>query len=653
MVSTSLFTGLSGLRAQQRYIDVIGNNLANVSTPGFWASRMTFGDILSFTMRSGSGPSAQFGGQNPMQVGLGTEIASIDVNTEQGTFQNTGRSLDVAIQGRGFFTLTDGIRTYYTRVGTFGLDSSRTLVDLRSGYRVQGASGANITVPLTDTLPPQQTGEITFQGNLPARVTGPLEEILESSAPFLQGTAATQTGAPPSGTTYDVSSFLNRTLLVAVNGGAQQTVTLAPSAFANPAAATGAEVQALFAGISGITTSLSAGTGAVTLQTVRLGTSSTLKLDDGPNAAGLLQALGLNASLQTGTETAATAATDLNQLTQRSTPYVAGDQITVAGTNPDGSAVSDTFVYGTTGTTLGDLLDFINDTYDSAQVSGTITSTGAIRLTATQKQPASLSLVLSDAPSNTGASSFPSMSTIQEGEGPDTATTSIDVVDALGRTHSVTLTFQRSTLDPSSWDLTASIDPTDGVVASGQVSSIRFNQDGSFNVVGGGTNSLSFQFNGINTTQNVTVNLGTSGSFNGVSMVGDNTTVAATGQDGFVAGQLLNVAFEAAGRLQGFYTNGQTRTLDTLRLTVFPNEAGLLRQGDTLFTASPNSEDPIATTAGAAGAGVIRAGALENSNVDIAEEFVKMITAQRGFQANSRVITTADEILAELVNIIR
>ena len=97
MVSTSLFTGLSGLRTHQRYIDVIGNNLANVSTPGFWSSRTTFGDILSFTMRSGSGPSNNFGGQNPMQVGLGTQIASIDLNTEQGTFQNTGRSLDVAI----------------------------------------------------------------------------------------------------------------------------------------------------------------------------------------------------------------------------------------------------------------------------------------------------------------------------------------------------------------------------------------------------------------------------------------------------------------------------------------------------------------------------------------------------------------------------
>jgi flagellar hook protein FlgE len=86
---------------------------------------------------------------------------------------------------------------------------------------------------------------------------------------------------------------------------------------------------------------------------------------------------------------------------------------------------------------------------------------------------------------------------------------------------------------------------------------------------------------------------------------------------------------------------------------MFTNEAGLQRVGDTLFAGSPNSDDPIATTANAAGAGMVRAGKLENSNVDISREFVNLIEAQRGFQANSRIITTTDEILAELMNIVR
>lgn len=136
-------------------------------------------------------------------------------------------------------------------------------------------------------------------------------------------------------------------------------------------------------------------------------------------------------------------------------------------------------------------------------------------------------------------------------------------------------------------------------------------------------------------------------------MLGNVGTVAATNQDGYGPGTLLNVAFDRGGNMTGFYSNGQSQVLDTLRISLFPNDAGLLRAGDTMFVQSPNSNNPIATTAGSGGAGTIRPGSLENSNVDIAQEFVNLIEAQRGFQANARVITTVDEILAELMNIVR
>lgn len=657
MATISLFTGLSGLRTHQRYLDVIGNNLANVSTPGYWASRATFSDILSFTMRSGSGPSGNFGGRNPMQIGLGAQIASIDLNTNQGTFQTTGRPLDVAIQGRGFFTLTDGLQNFYTRVGTFGVDSDRALVDLRTGHRVVSSSGGNITVPITDTLPPRATSSVTFQGNLPAVVTGPLQEILESSAAFLAGTAASKTATPPAGTTYDVSSFVGKTLLVSVDGGAKQTVTIDSTKISNPSAATATEIASLFANVSGITATPDAGTGRVVFDTIKLGSSATLKFDDGPGASGLLSALGLNATLVSGTQTAAASSTSLNSLTMRSKPYVAGDQITVSGTNPDGTAVSDTFVFGTgagqDGTTLGDLINFLNATFDSSQATVSLQSDGTMRVTATEKKEADLSLFIGDAAGNTGSSNFPSFKVTQEGKGPDTATTSVDIVDAQGRLHPVTLTFTRTVSDPGVWDLKATMDSSEGSITSDTISSIRFNSDGSFNVIGGGTNTLKFAFNGIPTAQSITVNLGSSGKFDGVAMLGSKSTVAVTDQDGYGVGTLLNMAFNEGGELTGYYSNGQSKVFDTLRISVFPNEGGLIRLGDTLFAESPNSDDAIVTTAGASGAGVIRPGSLENSNVDIAEEFVNLIQAQRGFQASSRVITTADEILAELIGILR
>ena len=656
MVNTSLYTGLSGLRSHQRYIDVIGNNLANVSTSGFWSSRATFSDILSFTLRGGAGPNGNFGGMNPQQIGLGTTVSSIDMDMSQGTFQDTGRALDVAMQGRGFFTLSNGNQTFYTRVGTFGVDKDRKLVDMRTGFRVLSSSGSTIDLPVTDTQPPQATGEIKFQGNLPATVTGPLAEIVASTSPFLEGTAAAKTGVPNAGTTYNLSAYVGKEVKVSVNGSSPHTVTFPASAFANPAAATAAEVMARFtaANIAGFSVAAGTTAGSINYSTVRLGDDATLKFDDGPGAAGLLTALGLNATLATGTETAASATTSLNSLTARSANYQNGDQIVVSGTNADGSRFSDTFVYGAAndGTTLADLRDFVNAAVDPAQGAVAIAADGTLKFTAVNKGAATMSLFIGDATGNTGSASYPSFKVTQDGKGPDTATTSIDVVDSLGRTHPVTLKFTRTATDDTVWDLAATMPATDGTITSNSISTIRFNADGSFNVIGGGSNTLTFQFNGISGAQDIAINLGTSGAFDGVSMLGSKTTVAATDQDGFVAGTLLSTAFDQQGNLVGYYTNGKTQTLDTLRITVFPNDAGLLRQGDTLFVESPNSDDPIATTAGAAGAGIIRPGSLENSNVDIAKEFVDLIEAQRGFQASSRVITTTDEILAELVNIV-
>jgi len=654
MVSTALYTGLSGLRVHQSYIDVIGNNLANVSTPGFRGSRVTFSDILSFTVRSGSGPNGNFGGQNPLQIGTGAIMATVDTDLSQGTLADTGRTLDVALQGRGFFTLTNGTQTFYSRVGSFGIDANRTLVDLRTGLRVVNSTGGNIAVPVSDTLPAAPTSSVRFQGNLPARVGGPLEEIVQSNVALKQGTAATKTATAggASAPLFDLTSFAGKTVLVSVNGAAQQSLQI-------PAGTTTLNAQGVAAifSASGISTTYDNAAGTVAISSVKLGSSATLKLDDGPSANGLLAALGLNATLVSGTEATATTATDLAQLTARVNPYIAGDSITISGTNPDGTAFSDTFVYGNgvgqDGTTIASLLTFINATVNSAQATASLTSDGNIRLTATDKEEADLSLFIGDVSNNSGRISWPNFVVSQDGTGPDTAVTSIDVVDAQGRTHPVTMTFTRSTQDSTIWDLRAEVDPTEGTLTQASIGQIRFNDNGSFNVIGGGTNSLTFAWNGISAAQNVQVDLGSSGRFDGVAQLGNSTTVAAVDQDGYAAGTLLNVGFNDNGQLIGFYSNGQSQTLNTLRISMFSNEAGLVRAGDTLFTESPNSDDAIATTANAAGAGSVRAGQLENSNVDIAREFVNLIEAQRGFQANSRVITTTDEILAELMNIVR
>ena len=655
MVSTALYTGLSGLRLHQNYIDVIGNNLANVSTAGFRGSRPTFSDLLSYTARSGTAANGSLGGQNPMQIGHGAMMSTVDIDTSQGTFQDTGRPLDVAIQGHGFFTLTDGNQRYYSRVGTFGIDNAHSLVDLRTGMQVMSSNGSTITVPVGDTLPAHATTSVSFQGNLPARVSGPLEEIIQSSSALKEGTPAHKraTGTAGTGNQFDLTAFAGKTVLVRIGNSAQTTITFDAATFgAGPVNAS--TVAARFA-VAGLSVTANDATGTIDFDTIELGQAAKLKFDDGSQSTGMLASLGLSATLVTGTESTATAASSLNALTARTTPYAPGDQISIRGTNPDGTAFSDTFVFGAAnnGTTLQDLVTFINQTIDNTQATAELTTDGHLRLVATDKGPAEMSMIIGDATGNSGRVDWSDFRVSQNGSGPDTATTSIDVVDAQGLTHNVTMTFTRSTSDPAVWNMTAGIDASEGTVTQPTIGQIRFNSDGSFNVIGGGTNSLSFAWNGTGGTQSVAVNLGSSGMFDGIAMLGATATVAATDQDGFGSGTLLNVAFDTNGNLNGFYSNGQSQLLETLRISVFANEAGLARSGDTLFVASPNSDDAISTTANIAGAGSIRPGALENSNVDIAREFVNLIEAQRGFQANSRVITTADQILADLMNIVR
>src|SRR5262249_1567232 len=158
---SALTSALSGLRAHQLFLDVVGNNLANASTIGFKSSRLTFADALSETLRTGSAPTTTVGGVNPMQIGLGVQVHSNDTNEQQGVLDQTGRPLDLGIQGEGYFVLRSGTHTYYTRAGIFGLDNDAFVVDSATGYRVQDVNGSDIQLPLDTLLPPKATTTIS------------------------------------------------------------------------------------------------------------------------------------------------------------------------------------------------------------------------------------------------------------------------------------------------------------------------------------------------------------------------------------------------------------------------------------------------------------------------------------------------------------
>lgn len=639
-MASSLISGLSGLRTHQRWIDVIGNNLANSSTPGFKSSRALFADMIARTLRPATPPTGALGGTDPVQIGLGVDVGHVDRNFGQGALSVTGRTLDLALDGRGFFALSNGTATFYTRVGTFGLDSANNMVDLRTGYRVLNATGSAFQVDLSAVVPPSATSSVSFAGNLPAVVTGPLAEVLSSSSSLAEGTPAQLTGsaagpfAIPAGETW--------TMELVVNGGAPQTVSVTSTT----GSVTATDIATAISALDHVTATVVGG--AVQLTSDRVGSSSTIKVNPGTTGQDLAALTGLATSLVAGTEAPATAATDLNDLTANLSDYATGDRIEVSATDADGTPVAASFTYGVDGTTVGDLVAFLDAQFAGATVTFN-PSTGQLRATADQTGESELSMTLLDAASQSGASQWSNhaFGVTTEGAGPDTALTSIEIFDAAGASHLLTMTYERQA--DGTWNLTADVDASEGTVGNGLVTGITFNPDGSIGTPSSAQIDVTFNGQG---SQTITLDFGTAGQFGGLTQFGNGSSVLADFQDGYGAGELSSLQVDAAGAIQGFYTNGQLQTLGQFGIATFANDHGLSDAGNNLWTATANTGTRVLSAGNVGAAGRIQGGAIEESNVDTAEEFVRMIQAQRGFQANARVISVQDDILNETVNLI-
>lgn len=174
----ALFTGLSGLNANARSLDVIGNNIANVNTTAYKSSRLMFQNVFSRTIGIGAPPSTEVGGTNPFQIGLGVGLAGTQRNTSGGTVTATGNATDLAVEGEGYFVVERGSSQFYTRAGNFLRDASNTLTSI-SGDRLQGygvdddfnivpGTIGDITIPLGALTIAQATRNVNFTGNLNA-----------------------------------------------------------------------------------------------------------------------------------------------------------------------------------------------------------------------------------------------------------------------------------------------------------------------------------------------------------------------------------------------------------------------------------------------------------------------------------------------------
>lgn len=644
----SFSSALSGMRAHQQWIDLIGNNLANTNTIGFKSVRGTMSSAFAQTLRFASAPTANRGGVNPLQVGLGVSMGSADRIFSQGSLTSTGRIFDLALEGRGFFALTDGGQTFYSRVGTFGLDVDHNLVDQRTGLQVLNTAGQTVTLDTDALFPPQETANIVMKGNLPAVVTGPLAEVLTGNVGLEEGFPATLTGTQ---TSFAVTAGATYSMEIVISGGAPMPVVVTDSD--SDGNLTAAEIASAIDALDDVS-ALVNGAGQIEVSSDRTGQDVTLKINLGsPND--LASVIGLSTGLVSGSQQLNPAA-DLNTLPANLADYVVGDQIDIAGVDTDGTPINGTFVYGAgnDGTSIQDLIDFVDGLYSDATVS--LNASGQIVVEAQTAGEADLLLTIADAASSTGSTEWTTygVSVSTDGTGPDQVVTSTEAYDNAGVAHTLTLTMERQA--DGTWNIIASIPASDGTVLTGgsasPITGLTFDENGAPQGLGSVASTVTVQFNGQTGPQSIDLDLGTDGQFDGLTQFGGLTTAFVSGQDGFGDGVLANLAVNQDATIEGFYTNGQTRVLGNLGIATFRNREGLHQEGDSYFIETVNSGTANLGPGATQGAGAVIGGALEDSNVDTAEQFVRLIEAQRGFQANARVITTQDEIMAEVVNLI-
>jgi len=686
-MSFALSAGVSGLQAHQKMLDVAGNNLANINTVGFKASRIVFSELLSEVIKKASQPTATVGGTNPQQMGSGVQIASISPNMAQGNIVNTGNALDVAIEGDGYFVLSDGQQNLYTRSGAFAVDANSNLVDPATGYIVQRigsvgevdgfqtAGDSNVKVPYDVAIAASATTQIVVAGNLSA------DHINPNGA---------QTNALRSDIAFTTNSGSNATTTTKLSDLDQYTGTFTTGTITY----SGYEAGSAGTAFSDSTTLPKVAlTQSITSTTTMADILNKLNGTTGGTATSEVQTLtpdtnptGGHYHLTYGGQTTGEIAHDADNATVKAAlealSTVGTDEITVGGA-ASLAAGALTFMFDNTAGDVGMLgFDFSGLTGGTTQAGSTMVETtkgvavagsgilgsgarasltnGRIYITDTASGYSKSDLKMAWTDGGSGSMTMPAYFEVVTVGGEEVKNANIIIYDSQGGSHVLSAAFVRNETI-NSWDMVmTSISGNINNIDFGdrRIEDIEFNGgDGSYaglNSTTGDTAQFKVTFaHDTSNPQVITVDLGTSGQYNGLTQFATTSTAVAKDQDGYESGALTNVSISNEGVLIGSFSNGIKKNLATIQIGLFQNAAGLESEGNGYFAPSVNSGDAIATQALTGGAGKLHGGSLEKSNADVASIFVSMIEAQNGYHANARTIKIANEMLRELTSLIR
>lgn len=713
----TLYTSSSGLRANQRYLDVVGNNLANVNTQGFKTQRVRFSDQFSETLRAHTLPNGTLGGTNPIQIGNGVKVAATDTSFGQGSIEQTGNDLDLAVQGNGFFVVNDGVQDLYTRVGAFSVDSAGYLVDSSTGFRVQRtgvvgeasgnllgfqASGDNdIRVPEGQTIPGDATSSVRFVGNLNANAVGPQRQTLAINQPLTVGGIAVTLSADLNQLDQTSSAFVAGDV-IQITGTDLSGANVNAQFIYGPGNSTIGDLidrfNAAFGTVSTGGVVANAQTdGSPSGATLTLNTEGTLTLK--ANRAGPGH---LTFNLSTTDSSALTGNTSFSNFAET----VAGKFGDTATTAIDvfdeqGDAHTLTFTFRKQESNSWDLISAVSDdatfftrdafvqgiTFNADGSFQSITGQDATEVLATTRpltanNAGGVAVAAAD-PLNPAASTLINdlaQTVVPYAGGPNDRIfitgTNADGTEILPPGE-LAVTATTTVLDLIN-QINATIQGASAELVAGNIVlradnpgsaelSLRLSSDTAggrtlfddFSVAVDGTDgddNIQFEVKNlanVGTPQTVHFDFGLANEFNGGTQFGGFNSVTARSQDGFGPGTLVSKSVSSDGTVNGVFSNGKSVALAQLAIATFANPQSLDRVADNYFSDNGNSGPANVAPALTNGAGSIKNSSLEASNVDISYEFTRLITAQRGFQVNARAFSTADNVLEEAVNLVR
>jgi len=689
----SLFAGVSGLVNHQTKLDVIGNNIANINTIGYKSGRVSFQELLNQTVRGGSRAGDGIGGTNPIQIGLGMSVASVSTHHSQGNLQATGNMFDFALQGDGFFVISMGNNEFFTRAGDFGLDGVGHLVHQSSGGILQGyvpdengvirdsSTLQSIIIDKSQYVPAQATSYIGLGGNLKADSEA-LGTVTDSGK-FLKLAEAATTLASISQQDQGIDLDVRVGDVITISGsiGTDAIVPYPSNLVVNETT----NLQDILNFIEESISDASGGTyppGSVNI------TDGQITVDGHPteDIHGLRLIIGGNPDFNTAftfPSTIDAGPTSSGAMIQTLLTVAEETDLLVDLYNQDGEALDGpSSIYGILGMTLSlqayvggeantpgtfeieatstieNLLDRIEAIIGITNVGNAgvvLNADGEIRVEGNVGLDNEIdSISITDASGNVTLGNTFIFTEVQGAKDSEIHPVSIDIFDSLGTKHHLTITFRKheTSTDVIEWFWQAEVEGIDPI-QSGDRGRLVFSNSGelvSFTFEDG---SGSIRFDPVNGAEMIDLSIQTALGTSLLTQTAGPSTAKVVASDGYTSGTLESTFVDETGTVMGQFSNGINNVLAQVAVASFANSGGLLRGGNNLYSENSNSGRPIIGTIRGSAFNRITPGSLEMSNVDLAQEFTQMITAQRGFQANARIITTGDEMLTELVNLKR